>query len=150
MVAGIAVIAVVALIDVFLGKDVVLIGLLILGPLVASTSSTPKDALVVGAIALAVGVPLGAVDDNFGTTDHLLRLLIVLAGCGAAVWTASIRRARERTAELLTAQASVARVLASSRGLSEATPRVLETVGRLLDWHVGMIWRVRPRAGVLE
>ena len=139
----------VALIDVSLGKNVVLIGLLILGPLLASTRSTLRDVLIVCAISLVAAVPLGAVDHDFGTTDHVLRLLVVAAGCLMAAWTASIRQARERTSELLTAQASVARVLASSSNLSEVTPRVLETVGRLLDWHVGIIWRVRPRAGQL-
>ncbi|HKR99334.1 MAG TPA: PAS domain S-box protein, partial [Candidatus Dormibacteraeota bacterium] len=139
----------VALIDIFVGQNVVLIGLLILGPLLASTRSTPRDVVAVCAIAIAVGIPLGVADDSFGTTDHMLRLLIVLAGCLMAVWTASIRQARERTSDLLGAQASVARILASSRNLSEVTPRVLETVGRLLDWHVGIIWRVVPRAGKL-
>jgi PAS domain S-box-containing protein len=143
------VIAAIALVDIFAGQNVVVIGLLILGPLVASTRSTTRDVLVVCAVAVATGIALGAVDSNFGTTDHLLRLLIVLAGCLMAMWTASIREARERTSELLGAQASVARLLASSRNLAEVSARVLETVGTLLDWHVGVIWSVRPRAGVM-
>lgn len=140
----------IAVVDILLGKSVVLIGLLIIGPLLASTRSAPRDVLVVCAVALGLGIPLGAVDHNFGTTDHLLRLLIVLAGCLMAVWTASIREARERTADLLATQASVARVLASSKDLAEVSPRVLETVGSILDWQVGAIWRVRPRAGMLS
>ena len=45
---------------------------------------------------------------------------IVFAGGVLTIWTTSIRQSRERTADLLGAQATVARVLASSESLAEA------------------------------
>src|SRR5215210_2026205 len=55
---------------------------------------------------------------------------------------------RARTA--LSAQSAVARVLAEAEALPEATPRLLEAIGRSLGWEVGAIWTVDARAGVLR
>jgi PAS domain S-box-containing protein len=146
---GLFIVAVLSLLDAFVWKNVVLIGLLILGPLVASTRSGPRGVLLVAAAALLAGLLLGFPDGVFGTTDHLLRLLIVAAGGLMALWTAGIRQARERTAALLAVQASVARILASSSSLEEAAPKVLAAIGELLGWPLGALWSVRPRTGTL-
>jgi PAS domain S-box-containing protein len=72
-----------------------------------------------------------------------------VAGGLMGLWTAGIRQARERTAALLAVQASVARILASSSGLEEATPKVLAAIGELLGWPLGALWSARPRTGTL-
>jgi PAS domain S-box-containing protein len=51
---------------------------------------------------------------------------------------------------LLAAQSEIARILAESATLAQATPRVLEAIGRTLDWEVGAVWEVDARAGVLR
>ena len=106
--------------------------------------------LAVTGWAIALGVALGVPDDVFGTGEHFLRLSIVVAGGLLAIWTAGIRQSRERTAELLGAQAAVARILAESDSLEEASPRILEAVGLTLGWEAGAIWRVRRRRNLIE
>ncbi|HET8673166.1 MAG TPA: PAS domain S-box protein, partial [Thermoleophilaceae bacterium] len=140
--AGLIAIAIVALIDIALASHLVVIGLLIVGPLVAATRSRPRDVVAVTLIALVVGLLLGIRDHRFGSADHVLRLAIVLAGGILAVWTANIRQAREKAAALLAAQAATARILTSTGSLTEAAPELLATMGRLLDWRLGVLWTV--------
>ena len=58
-------------------------------------------------------------------------------------------QSRERTADLLGAQATVARILASSESLADASPGVLRAVAQTLDWELCALWAVRPRRGVV-
>lgn len=50
----------------------------------------------------------------------------------------------------LTVQYAVTKVLAESATLAQATPRLLEAICRALRWHLGEVWRVDRRAGVLR
>jgi len=140
--AGLVAIAIVTLVDLALAPNLVIIGLLIIGPLVAATRSRPRDVAAVTVVALVAGVVLGVRDHRFGSADHALRLAIVLAGGILGVWTASIRQAREKAAGLLAAQAATSRVLASAGSLADAAPELLATMGRLLDWRLGALWTV--------
>jgi PAS domain S-box-containing protein len=140
----------IALIDAVTGESAILIGLLIIGPLVSSARSGPRGVLAVSAWAIVLAVVLGWPEDVFGTTEHFLRISLVVAGGALAIWTASIRQARERTAELLGTQAAVARVLAVTHTLAEASPAILQSVGETLGWAAGAIWQVRRRRDVIE
>src|SRR5690242_19419700 len=142
--------SVIALIDAITGHGAILIGLVIIGPLVSSARSGPRGVLLVSAWAILLGVILGWPDGVFGSTEHVLRISIVVAGSLLAIWTAGIRQSRERTAALLGAQAAVARILAASNTLEEATPRILEAVGDTLGWDAGAIWQVRRRGDLIE
>jgi PAS domain S-box-containing protein len=145
-----AITAVIAAIDAAVAQSAILIGLLIVGPLVASARSGPRGVLAVSAWAIALGVLLGVPDDVFGTGEHLVRISIIVAGGLLAMWTAGIRQTRERTAELLGTQAAVARILAASDTLEQASPRILEAVGATLAWDAGAIWQVRRRHNLIE
>ena len=57
---------------------------------------------------------------------------------------------RRRAEERLTAQYAVTRVLAESRGLEEAVPRIMQAVGQNLEWECGIFWRVDRAASVLR
>jgi PAS domain S-box-containing protein len=142
--------AAIALIDALVAESAILIGLLIIGPLVSSARSGPRGVLAVSAFAVALGVFLGVPDGVFGSGEHVLRISIVVAGSLLAIWTASIRQSRERTAELLGTQAAVARRLAASDTLEEAGPHILEAVSATLGWDAGAIWHVRRRRGTIE
>jgi len=50
----------------------------------------------------------------------------------------------------LTAQSSVARILAEAPTLEEAGPRLLEAIGHGLGWELGFLWTVEDREGVLR
>jgi len=147
---SLAITSLIALFDALTTHGGILIGLLIIGPLVSSARSGPRGVLAVSVWALVLGVVLGWPDDVFGTQEHLLRISIVVAGGLLAIWTASIRQAREQTAALLGAQAAVARILAASDTLEEAAPRILEAVGDSLGWDAGAIWEVRRRRNLIE
>src|SRR4051794_14275021 len=147
---SLAITTAIAILDASIAQSAILIGLLIVGPLVSSARSGPRGVLVVTGWAVALGVLLGFPDDVFGSQEHVLRVSIVIAGGVLAIWTASIRLSRERTADLLGAQAAVARILASSDSLEEAGPRIIECVAVTLGWELGAIWRVRRRRNVIE
>ncbi|HEY6083976.1 MAG TPA: PAS domain S-box protein, partial [Nitrospira sp.] len=57
---------------------------------------------------------------------------------------------RKRAEERLTAQYSVTRVLAESRTLEEAVPKIIQSVGQNLEWDCGVFWRVDKVKGVLR
>jgi PAS domain S-box-containing protein len=57
---------------------------------------------------------------------------------------------RKRGEDRLAAQYAVSRVLAAAASTDEAMPRVLEAVGRRLDWHAGAFWSVDAATGVLR
>ncbi|MDX6647568.1 MAG: hypothetical protein QOK40_3295 [Miltoncostaeaceae bacterium] len=52
---------------------------------------------------------------------------------------------RRRAERYVGAQHAVTRVLAESASLEEAGPRILETLGTVLGWDVGMLWSVDLR-----
>jgi PAS domain S-box-containing protein len=135
--------------DVFVQGSAVLIGLVVIAPLVAATAASPaRTAWVAGysfAIALAVGIPV----DFFGSRDHLLGVLTVVAGGLLAVWIARLRQGRERESRQLGVQYGAARVLSDAESLEAIAPRLVEAVGLPLGWKVGRLWELRP-PGVLK
>ena len=50
----------------------------------------------------------------------------------------------------LTAQSSVARILAEAPTLEEAGPRLLKAIGQGLGWELGFLWTVDDREGLLR
>ncbi len=57
---------------------------------------------------------------------------------------------RKRVEERLTAQYAITRVLAESRSLEEAVPKIMQAVGQNLEWDCGFFWRVDRAASVLR
>jgi PAS domain S-box-containing protein len=53
---------------------------------------------------------------------------------------------RKKAERRLAAQYETTRVLAEADSLSEAGPRILETIGTSLDWDLGALWRVDAHA----
>lgn len=66
--------------DVLLRHRLILIGLLIVGPLLAARTSRPVWTAGLSLWALALAFVLGAVNDIFGTADHFVRIAVVLVG----------------------------------------------------------------------
>ncbi|MEJ7638056.1 MAG: GAF domain-containing protein [Singulisphaera sp.] len=85
----------------------------------------------------------------YATFSVATALGLLLLGSGYFL----IRRdvaARERAAGRAMAQYAVARTLAESRTLAEATPRLLEAVCRNTGWDAGTLWTVDRAADVLR
>jgi sigma-B regulation protein RsbU (phosphoserine phosphatase) len=98
----------IACLDMWTGGSAVLIGLLIVGPLLASASLTARRTAVVGVFALALSALLGFTEGIFGTTDHLLRCLVVATGAAFSAFVAQRRTERERALIRVTRIAEVA------------------------------------------
>lgn len=85
-----------------LGQDTRLISLLILPPLVAGLTTTPRRTALVAAMSLAAAIALGFEnsDSSLLSTSHTLRVAVVALACMLAVQTSILRerdiRARRR------------------------------------------------------
>jgi serine phosphatase RsbU (regulator of sigma subunit) len=93
--AGSAVLAAVAAVDLAAGTDVRIIAYLGLVPLVVSAWATPRAALAFGGAATATAVASGVWESYFGTEQHLTVILLVVIQTGIGWYLAKARRRRE-------------------------------------------------------
>src|SRR5262245_58859733 len=93
--AGAAVTALGVVLD-LVSNETVVIGALFLGPFVAALGARPAAVAWLGAASVALAVVLGVPNDIFGNGEHIVRVLIVVAGCAVAVVLAAVRESRER------------------------------------------------------
>ena len=98
MLVGVVAIAIVGVIDATAGDSAILIGLVVVGPLLAAFGAGGRATAMVAVYALAVALLLGIPNDVFGDAqDHLTRVATVGVGGAIAVWIAWARQ-RERVA----------------------------------------------------
>lgn len=90
--AGAAVVVVAAALDVLTPPGVVLIGLTVIGPLVASLRATARQTGAIALLAVVTAVLLGVTGGLYLTLDHLIRVSVV-----AAAGVLSMSAARQRT-----------------------------------------------------
>ncbi|GAA4577121.1 PP2C family protein-serine/threonine phosphatase [Planotetraspora kaengkrachanensis] len=107
-----AVMAVVALIDLLNGPRLGFLSLLTLGPTFASVSGSVRRTALIGAIALALSLPLAAYNHVLGRTQNYVTLTTIIAITGASMLASRLRIERERE-------------LANVRLVAEAAQRVL-------------------------
>jgi sigma-B regulation protein RsbU (phosphoserine phosphatase) len=86
----------IALLDAGTGGRAILLGLLIVGPLLAAASLDAQHTAIIGLYALGLAVLLGILDGIVGTTDHLLGCLVVATGGALGAWGAHRRTQQER------------------------------------------------------
>jgi phosphoserine phosphatase RsbU/P len=84
------------------------LGLLIVGPLLAAASLDAPRTAIVGLYALGLAVLLGIPDGNFGTADHLLGCLVVATGGALGTFLAHRHVQQERILVRVTRIAEVA------------------------------------------
>lgn len=92
--AALGLIALTAVLDVLTSQDVVLLGLSILGPLVASLRASAAQTGAVAVVALITAAALGVVDGMMFTVDHTIRVLIVALAGAVSVFAAAQRQQR--------------------------------------------------------
>lgn len=153
LLATVALVALIAALDLLLGPDVSLIAVLVTPPLAASLVLGARQTAAVSGLALGVAILLGPANDFFGDTAHFARVLPVAVAGILSTWAVGLRAQRERGAVLLGVQGSVSRILNESPSIEEAAPRILRTVGEALGWQVGSVWELeqagdRMRAAV--
>jgi PAS domain S-box-containing protein len=130
-------------VDAVEGAQLVLIGLLIAGPLVAALGATTRQTTIVAAYALVLGLVLGIPDEIFLDTEHFTRLLAILFGSGLSIYVARLRGQRELDSSRLRTQFAAARVFADAETLEQAAPRFLDAIGRHQGWDVAGYWETR-------
>ena len=86
----------IALLDAGTGGRAILLGLLIVGPLLAAASLDAQHTAIIGLYALGLAVLLGILDGIVGTTDHLLGCLVVATGGALGAWGAHRRTQQEQ------------------------------------------------------
>ena len=95
---GVGVATVIAILDASISQDAILIGILVVGPLLASlgagTRATALVAVYSAVLALIVGIPH---DVFLEFEEHITRVASVVVGGSVAVWIARVRE-RERSA----------------------------------------------------
>ena len=110
-------------------------------------------------ITLRTGQPCASVAMGVYRPDGELRWIDInsrpLAPQGQATLSAVVVSfsditERKRAEERLTAQYAVTRVLAESRSVEEAMPKIMQAVGQNLEWDCGIFWRVDKAALVLR
>ncbi|GAA3644323.1 PP2C family protein-serine/threonine phosphatase [Nonomuraea antimicrobica] len=102
----------VAAIDLLAGQSVVFLPLLTLGPAFASVSGGVRRTAAVGAVALAICVPMALYNDLLFTWENNLTVIGIAGVTAASMLAARLRLERERE-------------LASVRQVAEAAQRVL-------------------------
>jgi two-component system, cell cycle sensor histidine kinase and response regulator CckA len=70
----------------------------------------------------------------------------------AYIFSAFIRdiTERRRSERRLASQYAVTRVLAESRTLEEAVPRIIQAIGESLEWDLGLFWRLDKQSEALR
>ena len=133
-------------IDTGTGGDVTLIGFFAIPPFIVAAGAGRRETAIAVVACVVLALLAGVVDGFFGSFQHLFRVgLVALAGL-LAIRVAVSRERAELAGRL---DRDVGRVLAESRELSEATPRLLETVARELGWDAATLWEVEGRDGSL-
>ncbi len=93
-----------AVLDGVFSHSLIVVSLLAFPPVIAATRVSVAETALVGVFCLILAILSGLWNQNFGASDYFVRLLVVLAGAGTAVWVAGLRvsLARERdSADLL-------------------------------------------------
>lgn len=105
------------------------------------------------------GTANGAGPFSNNTPNESLLLLQLFLGSNAVTFLFLVavmeeRRLSEETLRenerRLAGKLAINRILAESPSLSDATPRMLQTIGETLDWEVGAVWTVDAEANVLR
>jgi hypothetical protein len=145
---GVALLVAVALftIDTASGGRVTLIGFFAIPAFIVAAGAGRRETVVAVFACVALGLLAGVADDFFGSFQHLFRV-----GLGALAGLLAVRIAtmRERAELIGRLDRDVGRALAESRELREATPRLLETVARELEWDAAALWELEGRDGGL-
>ncbi|HLM05401.1 MAG TPA: PP2C family protein-serine/threonine phosphatase [Blastococcus sp.] len=137
-----AVLALVALVEILNGRGQVVISLVVIAPLIAATALNRRTTAVYGLLALAVAALLGVLEQQYTTgtiLTQVVRLLGVAVGGALAVLAVSLRHRREEQLRSMSAQAATTRAVvkvaeALQRNLLGDPPQVpgLETEVRYL------------------
>jgi diguanylate cyclase (GGDEF)-like protein len=90
----------VAVADIIVGDNVSLIALLALAPFIAVLQPSRRATLLVGLIAVVVGVVLGAVQEQYQGSQNFIRILGVALSALLSLWVTNLRSRLDDALEL--------------------------------------------------
>jgi PAS domain S-box-containing protein len=112
-----------------LGQDVRLVSILIVPPLVAGLSTTPRLTALVAALSLAAAIALGSTEvAELFSTAHSLRVAVVAMACALAIQTAVLRERDLRTRRRLVLINASRDQLEAASGIEEALSSLCRAV----------------------
>ncbi len=123
LLAGVLATSLIALADLTRNREVLLSGVLA-GPLVAAIGASATGVAFVAVYATILAVLLGEAHDIFGTSDHVIRVAVVVAAGICAVVSARLRERRDEELAVARPQAADARRL-----------RLALEAGQMGTWH---------------
>jgi PAS domain S-box-containing protein len=126
--AGVLTALLVVALDVALGHDLVITTAFILAPFIAALVGGPRETTVVGVIVVALAALSGLWNHDFGETNYLLRLAIVVAGTIVALIAAEGRAREAATRGRFRILMEAARVVDDTLSLQEAVDRLSNLV----------------------
>lgn len=121
---ALAVLAAIVIADILLGSEVVLSASYAVAAVVAAAMTTVRRTAAVAAAAVALAAVSGAWNDNYGTLDWDVRLILNAALGALALVSAAIRARRERSLQHMTVIAETAQ-----RAVLRAIPSAIGSVG---------------------
>jgi serine phosphatase RsbU (regulator of sigma subunit)/PAS domain-containing protein len=126
--AGILLLAVLAVADLVLGADVALTGSMIVVPFIVALWAGTGITLLVGLATVATAAASGSWNMNFGESDYDVRLVVLVAGVFLAVATAWARERARLGAHRLELLDEVGAVADGSLPLAQTLERVIEVI----------------------
>ena len=127
----------------YLIDEVVLIGGVVVGPLLASIRLGRRGTAWVAGVGLGLAIGVAAVEPGMDDAEQrIVSAIIAVLGSLLAIYLAHVREERERAAERLMAQHAVARVSAEAATLEVAAPQMLRAIGEALGWDLGALWEL--------
>jgi PAS domain S-box-containing protein len=124
-----------------------LIGLYAVPPFIAAVGTDRRATIAAGVLVVGLSIASGAIDDFFGSFEHVLKAVLVALASLMAVRVAGVLERAELTSRL---ESSVARALAETRGVGDAGPRVLGGIGEALGWDAAALWEIDGPGEVLR
>ncbi len=134
-------------IDLAAGKMTELIGLFAVPPFVAAVGAGRRATVWVAALATALAVIAGLVDDLGSSFEFILKAVLVGLSGLLAIRVAGIRERAEIRSRL---DGAVARALAETSRLEDAGAPILAAVGTALDFDAGAMWEMESSTGTLR
>jgi PAS domain S-box-containing protein len=135
--AGLALIGLVAGLDVAYGPTEVFITIVVVGPFLTALAAERRDVIMVGALAVAVTIASGWWNDSIATGAQAIRIVGVLGGAVLAVLSAQVRSRDLLAQRRLGLLAAVAEVADGELSLRVTVERIADLlVPRLADLAV--------------
>ncbi|MGK2878935.1 MAG: SpoIIE family protein phosphatase [Solirubrobacterales bacterium] len=137
--ASLGLLAICVTVSVALGRDVRLISLLVLPPLVAGLTTTPRRTALIATLSVAAAIALGfAHEATAFTTSHTMRVVVVALAAALAVQTAILRQRDLRTRRRLALINAARDQLEAASGIEDALASLgrAAIVAEFAEWSI--------------